>query len=55
MTVTAADPLTTGALAQVLDDLTRVIPRASIITDRAALRTYECDGLTHYRSIRRSS
>jgi len=45
------DPLLTGPLAEVLGEVSRLLPRESIITDRAALRTYECDGLTHYRSI----
>ncbi|MEJ7831884.1 MAG: FAD-linked oxidase C-terminal domain-containing protein [Nocardioides sp.] len=27
----------------------RLLPEAAVITDRARLRTYECDGLAHYR------
>ena len=26
-----------------------LLPEAGVITDRARLRTYECDGLAHYR------
>ena len=48
--VATTGPLATGPLAEVLREVTRTLPRESIITDRAALRTYECDGLTHYRS-----
>src|SRR5688500_8297330 len=36
-----------------LDAVTRlareVIPEAGVITDHARLRTYECDGLAHYK------
>ena len=27
----------------------RTLPHEAVITDRARLRTYECDGLAHYR------
>jgi glycolate oxidase len=27
----------------------RLLPEAGVITERARLRTYECDGLAHYR------
>ncbi|HEY8787724.1 MAG TPA: FAD-linked oxidase C-terminal domain-containing protein [Actinopolymorphaceae bacterium] len=40
----------TGPLAEVLREVTEALRSESIITDHAALRTYECDGLTHYRS-----
>src|SRR5437870_1506552 len=39
-------------------DLTRLVARlravlgpAAVLTDRQELRTYECDGLTHYKAI----
>ncbi len=41
---------TTGPLAVVLRDVAGALRSESIITDHAALRTYECDGLTHYRA-----
>ncbi len=36
-------------VAAVTDAVRGVIPPAGIITDRTRLRTYECDGLAHYR------
>ncbi len=36
-------------IAAVTDAVRGVIPAAGIITDRTRLRTYECDGLAHYR------
>ena len=36
-------------IAGVVDVARRLLPPAGVITDRARLRTYECDGLAHYR------
>jgi len=36
-------------IAAVTDVARRMLPQAAVITDRARLRTYECDGLAHYR------
>ncbi len=36
-------------IVAVTDAVRGVIPAAGIITDRTRLRTYECDGLAHYR------
>jgi len=41
----------TGAIAQLAADLQAVLGPAAVITDEAARRTYECDGLTHYRAV----
>jgi glycolate oxidase len=38
-------------LAAIASDFARVLGGDSVITERAALRTYECDGLTAYRCI----
>ncbi len=38
-----------GALAAVTARARDLVPEAGVITDRARLRTYECDGLAHYR------
>jgi len=42
-----------GARQAALDAVTRqareLLPEAGVITDRARLRTYECDGLAHYK------
>ena len=38
-----------GALAAVTVRARDLVPEAGVITDRARLRTYECDGLAHYR------
>src|ERR1700716_3304955 len=42
-----------GARQDGLDAVTRLarlmLPPESVITDRARLRTYECDGLAHYK------
>src|SRR6185312_4197177 len=38
-----------GALAAVTARARKLLPEAAVITDRARLRTYECDGLAHYR------
>ena len=32
-------------------ELAPVLPEDAVITDRQRLRTYECDGLAHYRVI----
>ena len=39
----------TVRIAAVADVARRLLPDAAVITDRARLRTYECDGLAHYR------
>ena len=46
---TSAAPAQTPALSAVADVARRLLPEAGVITDRARLRTYECDGLAHYR------
>ena len=38
-----------GALAAVTARARDLVPEAGVITDHARLRTYECDGLAHYR------
>ena len=38
-----------GRIAAVAEVARRLLPEAGVITDRARLRTYECDGLAHYR------
>src|SRR4051812_48197093 len=40
-----------SALAALADDFARVLGGDSVVTERAALRSYECDGLTAYRCI----
>ncbi len=40
---------TVPALPAVVAAVREVLPADAIITDRARLRTYECDGLAHYR------
>ena len=44
-TTTASSP----GLTAVAEVARQVIPAEGVITDRARLRTYECDGLAHYR------
>ncbi len=39
----------TDNISAVADVARRLLPEAAVITDRARLRTYECDGLAHYR------
>jgi len=39
----------TAGIAAVTACARRLLPVASVITERARLRTYECDGLAHYR------
>ena len=36
-------------IGAVVDVARRKLPQEAVITDRARLRTYECDGLAHYR------
>ncbi|MGR8941990.1 MAG: FAD-linked oxidase C-terminal domain-containing protein [Gammaproteobacteria bacterium] len=36
---------------QLLDELKRIVPPASILTEAEALRPYECDGLSVYRCL----
>ena len=38
-----------GVTADFLDELTAVVGAGSLLTEKAELRTYECDGLTGYR------
>jgi glycolate oxidase len=40
-----------AALVAVTEHLRRLLPEEAVITDRARLRTYECDGLAHYRVV----
>ena len=44
-----ASPDTAGAIAAVAECARKLLPEPSVITDHARLRTYECDGLSHYR------
>jgi glycolate oxidase len=44
---TAAD----GALTRVVERVRQLLPDDAVITDHARLRTYECDGLAHYRVV----
>jgi len=46
MTVTAASG---AALDKVIARVRQVLPDDAVISDHARLRTYECDGLAHYR------
>ncbi len=39
----------TPGLSAVTEVARRLLPAEGVITDRARLRTYECDGLAHYR------
>jgi glycolate oxidase len=38
-------------LAAVIQQMRALLPESAVITDHARLRTYECDGLAHYRAI----
>jgi len=40
---------TTAGIAAVAEAAGRLLPDEGVITDRSRLRTYECDGLAHYR------
>jgi len=40
---------TTPGVAAVTAAARRVVPTEGVITNRTRLRTYECDGLAHYR------
>src|SRR6476619_5116096 len=42
-------PVPSPGLAAVAEVARRLLPADGVITDRARLRTYECDGLAHYR------
>ena len=42
-------PDTARGIAAVAEVARRLLPEEGVITDRARLRTYECDGLAHYR------
>ena len=46
MTVAAASA---GALDKVVARVRQLLPDDAVISDHARLRTYECDGLAHYR------
>src|SRR3954462_9883891 len=49
-TATAPEAGTSSAgIAAVAEVARRLLPEDGVITDRARLRTYECDGLAHYR------
>src|SRR3954462_15670270 len=49
-TATAPEAGTSSAgIAAVAEVARRLLPDEGVITDRARLRTYECDGLAHYR------
>ncbi len=45
--MSATEP--TGGLAAVTSRARELLPSDGVVTDRARLRTYECDGLAHYR------
>jgi glycolate oxidase len=45
----AAPPRATGGVAAVVERLRDAVPADALLTDRSRLRTYECDGLAHYR------
>jgi glycolate oxidase len=47
-TTTASGPAA-DAIASVTTVARQLLPDEGVITDRARLRTYECDGLAHYR------
>ena len=47
-TATGAGP-ERPCIAAVTEVARRLLPAEGVITDRARLRTYECDGLAHYR------
>jgi glycolate oxidase len=38
-----------GHISAIADVARQLLPEAAVITDRVRLRTYECDGLAHYR------
>jgi glycolate oxidase len=40
-----------GALTRVVERVRELLPADSVITDHTRLRTYECDGLAHYRVV----
>src|SRR5680860_1786221 len=44
-----AEAGTGPGLSAVAEVARRLLPADGVITDRARLRTYECDGLAHYR------
>ncbi len=46
---TTADPTVEQRIGAVAAVARRLLPEEGVITDRARLRTYECDGLAHYR------
>jgi glycolate oxidase len=45
------DPALDPHLAAVIREMRHLLPESAVITDHARLRTYECDGLAHYRAI----
>jgi glycolate dehydrogenase FAD-linked subunit len=46
-----ADPTGDSRLADLISQMQAALPESAVITDHARLRTYECDGLAHYRAI----
>ena len=44
-----AGGITGAGLSAVTEVARKLLPADGVITDRARLRTYECDGLAHYR------
>jgi glycolate oxidase len=45
------DPTTDGPLQRVTADLVRALGADQVVTDRQRRRTYECDGLAHYKVV----
>jgi glycolate oxidase len=43
--------MSSTAIAAVTEAARQLLPTAGVITDVARLRTYECDGLSHYRVV----
>ncbi|NHN54215.1 FAD-binding protein [Calidifontibacter sp. DB0510] len=46
-----AQPTAYGSVQAVIERLRASLPAEILVTDRTSLRTYECDGLLHYRVI----
>ncbi len=49
MVIDLQDGTTTAGLAAIAAAARALLPEDAVITDHARLRTYECDGLAHYR------
>jgi glycolate dehydrogenase FAD-linked subunit len=45
------EPRPDPGLAVIISEMRALLPDSAVITDHARLRTYECDGLAHYRAI----